>query len=35
MLSERMLTTVVKSMTDKTLALHPVPSGTLPDPVPG
>ncbi len=35
MLSERMLTTVVKSMTDKTLALHPVPTGTLPDPAPG
>ena len=35
MLSERLLTTVVRSMTDKTLALHPVPTGTLPDPVPG
>ena len=35
MLSERLLTTVVRSMADKTLALHPVPTGTLPDPVPG
>ena len=35
MLSERMLTTVVRAMTDKTLTLHPVPEGALPDPVPG
>ena len=34
MLSERMLTTVVRAMTDKTLTLHPVPEGALPDPVP-
>ena len=35
MLSERLLTTVVRGMTDKTLKLHPVPEGQLPDPVPG
>ena len=35
MLSERMLTTVVRAMTDKTLTLHPVPEGALPDPVEG
>ena len=35
MLSERMLTTVVRAMTDKTLTLHPVPEDALPDPVPG
>ncbi len=32
MLSERMLTTVVRAMTDKTLTLHPVPEDALPDP---
>lgn len=35
MLSERMLTTVVRAMTDKTLTLHPVPEGALPDPEEG
>ena len=35
MLSERMLPTVVRAMTDKTLTLHPVPEGALPDPVEG
>ena len=29
MLSERMLTTVVRAMTDKTLTLHPVPELSL------
>ncbi|MEC4175880.1 coproporphyrinogen III oxidase family protein [Adlercreutzia sp. R7] len=35
MLSERFLTTVVRTMTKDQLALNPVPNITLPDPVPG
>lgn len=34
MLAERLLTTVVRSLTDKTLKLHPVSEAQLPDPIP-
>ena len=35
MLSERFLTTVVRTMTKDQLALNPTPGITLPDPEPG